>query len=517
MGKALTFVKKHFLELVVFGLILVVYTSNLSGQGFSLDEPETILVAKNILTKGFPSPWDGKIFVTVINGLDSTKIGENYVWSLHPWLQYYLVAGSFMAFGESVFSARFPFVFFGFLTTLLVYLISRSFFGKKKISLLVPIILSFSLPFFLYSRQARHYSIESFFGLLSFCLILGNPKRIFNFLLAFSLIFLFLSNYFSWITIVLAGGIYLWIKGGKRILFSFLPSILLAGFWIMILKPAGGNPFIHFKSIGQILINFFSYISYINSYLFSLILLIPLYFALRKTKSEKWKNFLFLFGLLFGLKMFLYSIFINPHGRYLYELIPYFSIITLFVLESFIKSKYIFLIILFILIFTNVFNIFPKVFFKKVKLNFYPIDFYYELTKKYKQYLPWLGNLLKKDANDGDIYWASRLPLTIYYYSKISQLSFVCDKNKDKKNLLGPAETDKTKVKYYIFHHSDSQKLSDYRCFDQKDEANLALNYDKLKTKFPNDLYAENDPDIVNRLFPPRKIYPDEVTIYKRK
>lgn len=517
MAKVKKVLKDHFFEIFFFSLIFIFYSFNLSGQGLSLDEPETILVAKTILTRGYPSAFDGKTFISVINGMDSTKIGNDYVWSLHPWLQHYLVAGSFLLLGESIFSARIPFVIFGVLTILLVYLIVINLWKRKDAAFLTAGFLALSLPFFLYTRQVRHYSLESFFGLLSFYLIIKSSKEKFSFSLAFSLIFLFLSNYFSWVTLLLAGGLYFLIKKQKRNIISFLPSFIIAILWMTILKPNGGDPFLHFKNIEQIFTNIFTNFSYINSNLFPFIFIMPLFFIFKagKSKNENFKNFLSFFGLLFVSRIIIYSIFIDPHGRYLYELIPYFSILITFTVIRFIKSKTLVILVFFLITFTNIFNLFPKILFKDSNLRFYPVDFYYELAGKYTQYLPWLGEYLKENSSPGDVFWSSRLALSIYYFLGVPQLSSVC--NYSTGQLLSPGQTDKNKIKFYIFHHSDSQRLSDYNCFSFKDEEELRTNYDKLEQKIPESLYSDNDPDIINRLFPPRRAYPDEVIIFERK
>src|SRR2546430_12812061 len=100
---------------VAFGLIF----TNLGTDYLWEDEGRSAVLASNILKFGVPKAWDGAAFLDSDHG---ARLNSNLVMVLHPWVPYYLTAGSFLIFGQNTFAARLPFALAGWLSILVSYL-----------------------------------------------------------------------------------------------------------------------------------------------------------------------------------------------------------------------------------------------------------------------------------------------------------------------------------------------------------------------------------------------------------
>ena len=111
-------VKRHWPLgiLAVIGLALVF--TNLGSDYFWADEGDTAVFALNITKFGLPKAWDGVTFTEADEG---KRLNGDLIMVSHPWVQYYVTAASFLAFGENTFAARLPFALAGWMTILLVY------------------------------------------------------------------------------------------------------------------------------------------------------------------------------------------------------------------------------------------------------------------------------------------------------------------------------------------------------------------------------------------------------------
>ena len=148
--------------IVITGAILIF--SNLSNRYLWEDEAETALLARNILTYGIPKAFDGKNLISQELGRDYDK---NYIWRWTPWLDKYITAASFKVFGEGTLSARAPFALFGVLSLISIYFVSKRIFKDPWLGVLSMTFLAFSIPFLLYVRQCRYYSIGFFASILN--------------------------------------------------------------------------------------------------------------------------------------------------------------------------------------------------------------------------------------------------------------------------------------------------------------------------------------------------------------
>lgn len=127
------------------------------------DEAETAVLARNVLHDGYPRAFDGVHLLPV--PFASHRPG--YVWVFHPWVQFYLTAGSFAVFGTTTWAARLPFALLGLASVWLAWVVTRAFFHDGRISLLTAGFLTTSVPFLLHMRQCRYYAPTVFFTLAS--------------------------------------------------------------------------------------------------------------------------------------------------------------------------------------------------------------------------------------------------------------------------------------------------------------------------------------------------------------
>jgi 4-amino-4-deoxy-L-arabinose transferase-like glycosyltransferase len=155
--------RRHLPFALLSILALALLTINLSSGYLWEDEADTAVLASNILKFGVPKAWDG---VTFIDSDKGARLNDQLVMVSHPWLQYYLTAASFAAFGQNNFAARLPFAVAGFLTILVVYLCVNDLTANKWAGFCSSAMLAASVQFLLYCRQCRYYSLSMLFGAL---------------------------------------------------------------------------------------------------------------------------------------------------------------------------------------------------------------------------------------------------------------------------------------------------------------------------------------------------------------
>jgi hypothetical protein len=503
--------------LLIAILASFIFFTNLGGQDYSLDEPETISVAKSIFTYGFPSAWDGKNLTTVMNGKDYTVINNYYVWTWHPWLQHYITSFMIKFFGQQAGILRIPFAFFGVSCVILIYYLANYLYKSKLISSLISLHLIFLLPFFLYSRQIRYYSLTAFFSLAYFFLLIKLYKsqwtRTLTVIFIFVNLFLFMGSYLTWVSsLVPFLAIALW-KKNKHVIFVCGIITLFALSWLYLLKPIGGNIFFYLSNLSAISI--VKYLSYTNSYIFPLILLIPIVFI------KKYRNYYYLFVFWAMIKILFYSFFQLPHGRYMIDLFPMLLLFYGMLYKFLIVKKYYFLLacIFSVTILTNLLNGFiPNLLIhQKNTFTFWPNAYAVELTEKYQSIMPQIGNYLAKNYQQGDLFWSNEYPLYIYAYSDVPRISKVCD---TQNKLQGPPQVvDQEKIRWFIFFQNDdrlAQDLDDVPCFGKTWNEILRNKYHKKIFPIKEKTYLINDPDIVNRSFPPVLMHDGRVVIYEK-
>jgi 4-amino-4-deoxy-L-arabinose transferase-like glycosyltransferase len=121
------------------------------------DEGDTAVLAANTLTSGLPKAWDGVTFTESDHG---ARLTSDLVMISHPWLQYYVVAGSFAIFGENAFAARLPFALASLGTVVFVYLLTWRATGRRRAAVSAAALLVLCSQFLIFGRQARNYALH---------------------------------------------------------------------------------------------------------------------------------------------------------------------------------------------------------------------------------------------------------------------------------------------------------------------------------------------------------------------
>jgi 4-amino-4-deoxy-L-arabinose transferase-like glycosyltransferase len=157
-SEALAGIRQHWPFAVVALVGAVLIFTNLGSDFLWEDEGDTAALASNILKFGVPKAWDGVAF------LDSDdhggRLNRDLIMVTHPWIQYYLAAGSFLIFGQNTFAARFPFAMAGWMSIFLVYFFLWRQTGNRLAAFSAAALLTLSVQFLLYARQCRYCSLN---------------------------------------------------------------------------------------------------------------------------------------------------------------------------------------------------------------------------------------------------------------------------------------------------------------------------------------------------------------------
>lgn len=154
------FCKRHWQILTLLAVAAVLIFTQLGKDYLWADEGDTAVLAQSILKFGVPMAWDGKTFTDFDHG---TRVNKDLLMVSHPWVQYYLTAGSFWLFGENPLAARLPFALAGWLTIPLLYGVMRRLLPDRRAALTACLLLTISVQFLLYARQCRNYSLQMSF------------------------------------------------------------------------------------------------------------------------------------------------------------------------------------------------------------------------------------------------------------------------------------------------------------------------------------------------------------------
>ena len=168
---------------------------HLDYRPFWQDEAETACLARNVLKTGLPLAFDGVRKISQEQGMEFNS--QDYLWRWSPWMQIYVAAGAFRVGGLNTLAGRFPFAFFGLLCVVLVYLLLTYKFQDRGWACISAALLTFCVPFLLYARQCRYYSLVAFFTLATLFFFRSNWQSKLGpaCLLVLSLGLLFHTNY----------------------------------------------------------------------------------------------------------------------------------------------------------------------------------------------------------------------------------------------------------------------------------------------------------------------------------
>lgn len=285
----------------------------------------------------------------------------------------------------------------------------------------------------------------------------------------------------------------------------FLGALL----WYIHFRPYNGNAFTAYAAgHNNPFLTTEKYLSYIHAYLFPFFL-IPLFFVIKQ------RQYISLFILFILIKLLCYAPFLDPHGRYLIDLFPIcillFGYVYIWLSQSAWKYGLILLIPLFALVNTGAIV--------HGRLLFYPQAYQYELTETYPTMFTQLATYMQKTYHPGDIYWSNSYRWYIYNMSVIPSLSPAC--NMFTQTFNGPSSVaNANAVRWFLFFQNDGrleQTLDNEPCLGKAAQQQLLTKYKNMEFSIQGRVYGVNDPDIVNRQFPPRPVPANEIRIYERK
>ncbi|HWY41320.1 MAG TPA: glycosyltransferase family 39 protein [Chthoniobacterales bacterium] len=147
----------HWPVLLLAAVCAGLVFTNLGTDYLWEDEGDTAALAVNILKFGVPKAWDGAAFLDSDHG---ARLNRDLVMVTHPWVQYYLTAGSFLVFGQNTFAARFPFAVAAWMSILFVYFFLWRSTKSRRIAFTAATLLVLSVQFLLYARQCRYSSLN---------------------------------------------------------------------------------------------------------------------------------------------------------------------------------------------------------------------------------------------------------------------------------------------------------------------------------------------------------------------
>ena len=282
--------------IIIAGSFLILY--NIDDTMLWKDEAGTAQIGINTIKYGIPKVWDG---VNIITSADGNSFNDHFVVTSHGWLQFYIVGVSVALLGKTTLAARLPFAIFGILSIFVMWLLARVIFHKISLANLTSLIYILYIPFILYSRQARYYSLSFFFLLLSTYLIMyliNENKKIAktNILLALSVMLLSFSNHLAsaiWCFSIL---LYILLLKQKKYLKALIPVCIGGLIWLpwyiyTIITSPNAYASISFSShiITKILITFWK----VNAYfipIVSLTIIMFIFAIIKSSRSEKKTN-----------------------------------------------------------------------------------------------------------------------------------------------------------------------------------------------------------------------------------
>ena len=415
------------------------------------DEAETALFARNILKYGLPKGWDGVNIMGINNAVVLNKDLVNYT---SPWLQYYTAAASFLLFPQTSFAARLPFIIFSVLSMPLLYFLTLKLTKDKLSSFITVLIAGLSVPFILFSYQARYYALTSFAGLALAISIFKLTEKNWRWKVVFVLsgVFFFYANYvvFAAFYLSLSVSYLIYLLLSKKSLKSYLFNLFVASIfiavctlpWFLKMKP--------FEGRGEIVraeVN----ISYIKDFAALLkesyrpfnqnnalpILLIPLLFGFIFYLVRAKKNVAFI---LFPSLLTLFYLFLMTlatavamtdtafiHVRYTMSIFPFMSIISGVIAARIIRwNKAVGGLFLVLFIATNLLTL--------QKPRSFLTEFLKEAANPYPSPDKVVADYLAKNAKEGDTAFVSldrnHEPLIFYLGDKIRFVNRVSRTNR---------------------------------------------------------------------------------------
>lgn len=369
--------KKEYCYLVgILVVITILIFLNINNSLLWKDEAINASIGYNTLKYGYPIIWDGK---NLVSSTDGNSFNQYLISSNYEWIPFYLVAGSFSIFGKTTFAARFPFATFAVLSVVLVWRIARKVFKNLPYVVCCTILYGFNVQFLLYSYQSRYFSLILFgiaWNILCFIRIIENEKNKgitnFRYLCAFtiSIIFTFHSNRIAGITITLSIIMFLVTNLSIKCCKITIPLIIGTSTWlvwyfintVLFNAPSFGTDSIESHIITKIVMISWKLQVYFCPLLslFILYLIFKLIF-IKGTEKIDVGLYTSLFFLVIISNVIVVALprwgIINHYFIPVLVVAPF--LVTAFLVYFYSKSRYTTVIIAFVLINTNLLNIWP--------------------------------------------------------------------------------------------------------------------------------------------------------------
>ncbi len=318
----------HFFILILLAATFLLFF-NLNNRPFWQDEAETACLARNVLHYGLPRAFDG---VNLVSQEGGREFDADYLWRWSPWLQIYLTAAAFKIWGASTFAGRFPFAVFGLIVVGLTYFLVRRRFGDLWWARLAAALLAFSVPFLLFSRQCRYYSLGALLSLLSLFFWRGEGRLRFAgaALLGGSLVLMFYANYLLFLSYLFALGLAAFLVYRAEL---SLPRILWLCLGIAILILPGLALFRIQQQAGMLdITSIWPNLEHYSSSLFQFMIPLPIVLGLlwrwrpiiwrHKLPQDPGERFVFFLGLIIFLNIVIMAPLPQCEYRYLVHLYP---------------------------------------------------------------------------------------------------------------------------------------------------------------------------------------------------
>jgi len=425
---------KKILPFLLLATTAFLLFKNLGNIYLWEDEAETAVIANNLWTTGYPTPFDGKNLVTQMNGEDIAVRGNHYLWRLHPWLQYYLLA-PFLHFKKNTFFARLPFVLLGLAAIYLIYLTAKKLFSER-IALFALFISLFCWPLLVYIRQARYYSLLLFFSILLIYLYLHFLEKRKRAWLWFSIaaIFLFHSHFVAFFGTITGLWIHFLLFYWRKIkeylkelvwIFSSIAIFTLPWFWLV--------DYFALFSRSSHLSAFGDHLQFYSSVFLSIfpICLLCLGFLLCFSNCLKYRQEILLLVFVGLTTTLTVSFFIPvPYTRYLIGLFPILIILTAAFLDWILKKNLFWGSLALFLIFLHFFTPWPWLLENKgkgFKNNWGFFSYLSEITHDYDGPVEAIVNFLNQSTKKNPTVLTNYAWEPIIFYTNAKVLNRITD------------------------------------------------------------------------------------------
>ena len=441
---------QHKFLLVLLILASIIYLANLGDRTITGDEAYTVLQAKTVLDHGYPHAFY-KNFEILPKA--TYNIANTYIFNWTPWLESYITAVMLKIAGMNEFYLRLPFVLIGLATIALFYFFITKLTKEKFIIYTSTLLLATSITFILHVRQARWYSLSTFFALATWHTYLGwTQEKKSHWPMVASAALLFHSQLFTFFAVAFSLAVHYALfeikkasatESIKRIAIPFIAITILTLPWFLATgqlatKSAGFtlNPIALAANLGI-------YGYYIAILLIPIILVGIFLIILIKNKERTilTPNHFIITILCASLFFLAVKGDLLPAIRYLIFLIPLFSIINAFMLNELKKySKPLAIILLMFMLLGNYANVIPFTLARvtaqerithapqyiqsfiqhSTTPHLFLISYLYEITHHTTSTDRAILNIIKTKGKPADTFTTSHFPHTILIYTNLT-------------------------------------------------------------------------------------------------